>query len=211
MPFRQRIGIRIDILAYGMKDETTALKVEAAAIDLIRLKNLSNTRRGHEAGHYGRITTTDLIGKLFPNAQLNTQSFTDNCILIRINKLYYSGIPPIELYEKTRGVWRASLSNCEKTKYALAVCQGIVREVYLVAGWFKGGSTMYSTRESYPNKKTWTERMEFVGRIADEDIRNKYIHQDVSQLWSNGAQYPITYFGPSFNKKNVTPNVPVFL
>ena len=42
----------IEILAYGL-DEETAEKVEAAAIDLIGIKNLTNQQRGKDAKEYG--------------------------------------------------------------------------------------------------------------------------------------------------------------
>ena len=185
--------LRIDILVYGV-DEATALKVEAAIIDLVGLKNLKNKKRGNEAREYGRITTDDLIAKLQPDKIKNAEEFTERRILIRNNN-YYSGITDLELYEGTRGVWRASMEKCKKAKYALSVHSGVVREVYLIADWHQGGSTFYSTRT--PNQK-WKERVEFVGRIADDKIRNKYLHKDVSELWKFGAQNPITYFGPVF-------------
>lgn len=43
----------IEILVHGA-DETTALKVEAAAIDLLGIENLTNEQRGHHSGTFGR-------------------------------------------------------------------------------------------------------------------------------------------------------------
>ena len=51
----------IEILAYGL-DEETAEKVEAAAIDLIGIKNLTNQQRGKEAKRYG-VLYSALINK----------------------------------------------------------------------------------------------------------------------------------------------------
>ena len=49
----------IEILAHGL-DEETAIKVEAAAIDLIGIKKLTNIQRGHEADRYGIIEVNTL-------------------------------------------------------------------------------------------------------------------------------------------------------
>lgn len=190
--------LRIDILAYNL-DEVTALKVEAATIDLTGLENLYNEKRGKDSREYGRITTDDLIAKLDATEILSSE-IKDDCILIRINHSYRSGMPPLELYEATRGVWKASLEKCEKVKFAMSVYQGVIREVYDVKAWFPGGSTMYSTRESFPHDDDWNSRVEFVGRVADDDIRKKYIHKNIVKIWSNGAQNPIRYIGPSFRK-----------
>ena len=44
----------IEILVHGV-DEETAFKVEAAAIDLIGVENLTNQQRGHHSSTYGKI------------------------------------------------------------------------------------------------------------------------------------------------------------
>ncbi len=189
--------LRIDILVYGV-DELTALKVEAATIDLLGMDGLYNRRRGDGAIEFGRITTDDLISKLGSPKQLSAESFHENCVLIRISNMYQSGMTGLAMYDSTRGVWRATLNECKKTKFALAVGDGIVREVYLIAGWFQGGSTTYSTREASPDDEFWKKRVEFVGRVADDSDRKKYLHKSVSGLWSRGAQNPIRYVGPAF-------------
>src|SRR5262245_35954344 len=47
---------RLDIIAHGMPDETTALRVEAAIIDVLRPgQNLTNRVRGFRALEFGRV------------------------------------------------------------------------------------------------------------------------------------------------------------
>lgn len=188
-------GLRIDILVFGV-NEATALKIEAAVIDLIGVGNLLNKKRGHEAIECGRITTDDLVSKLYPS-EIDHSEFVEDCILIRINQSYRSGMSEHELYEVTRGIWVVGEESCKKVKYAMAVSDGIIREVYTVAGWFSEGTTMYSTRSPNSEKQN---RHEFVGRIANDSIRKKFLHKSVGKLWDNGAQNPITYFGPNFDK-----------
>ncbi len=50
---------RIDILAHSLPDAETALKIEAAAIDLLGLDNLTNAVRGHGV-KFGRMPLAEL-------------------------------------------------------------------------------------------------------------------------------------------------------
>lgn len=189
-------ALRIDILAYGL-DEATALKVEAAAIDLVGMHELLNKKRGDDSLEYGRITTDDLIGKLAPAEIINTDAFKEDSLLIRINTTYYSGMPDLELYEATRGFWSASLERCRNVQFVMPVYNGVIREVYECAAWLEALSTHYSTREIDRNNPWYKGRVEFVGRVADDNIRKKYIRKDVKRLFPWGAANPLKYVGPS--------------
>lgn len=195
-------NLRIDVLVHGINEET-AIKVEAAVIDLVGIEPLLNKQRGHGSKVYGRITSDDLIAKLKPKQTLSPNDFDDDCMLIMITDRYYSTMSHVELYEATRGVWRASMKECEKVKYVLAINDGIVREVYLVAGWFDAGETILNRNDYDPIKDKSnkdTAKREFVGRIAEDHIREKYLSKDVAAFWKGGAQNPFRYFGPSFKK-----------
>ncbi|WP_251969628.1 LEM-3-like GIY-YIG domain-containing protein [Sphaerotilus microaerophilus] len=194
--------LRIDILIHGV-DEKTALQVEAAAIDLLRLERLYNQKRGDDSREFGRISTDDLVAKLQPRIVLGAPDFQDDCILIRLRQRYYSGMPAQALYDSTRGVWRVSRESADQVSLALAVHEGIVREVYRIAGWFTAGSTLYATQDLHGPVDRGSPRMEFVGRVADEPERQRYLHADVSRCFRPGAQNPVTYIGPSFPKPEV--------
>ena len=191
--------LRIDIIAHGL-EEDAAEKVEASLIDVLRLHGIKNKKRGKGAAEYGRKSVDEIVAELQRDEISDLSYFKDNVVLIRLSDDYYSGMPDEELYERARGVWRASMENAGKASYALAVSGGIVREVYLIAGWFQGGSTAYWTRNSDPHDKEWKERIEFVGRIADEASRKRYHLKDVSSLYKDGEQNPIKYAGPEFNE-----------
>jgi uncharacterized protein len=186
--------LRIDLLAFGL-DEETALKVEAAAIDLLGLENLTNKQTGYRSAQLGRIPTDDLIAR---RTSSPIMQFKDDCILIRINQRYKVGMSALDLYESTRGVWRVG-ANRDTVKYALAVYQGVVQEVYQIQAWVQAGSTFYSTRQ--PDTVTNEERWEFVGNIAEDSVRKRYLYKSLGERLSDGAQNPIAYFGPSFEKK----------
>ena len=185
----------IEILAYGL-DEETAEKVEAAAIDLIGKDNLTNEKRGKEAGEYGIIEVSELEGRS-KNEVLELDDITENIMLININDTYRKMMTPFELYEATRGYWAVGLKEAEKVKYVLAVYKGLVVEVYEPVKWLPVCSTMMSTRddvteEDYNNPPD-TGDYEFVGHIAAEEVRDKYLHKSVAYFYEKGKQNPIRY------------------
>jgi hypothetical protein len=157
--------------------------VEAAVIDLLEKKNLTNLVGGWGAGTYGRMPYKELISML---AQ-EKANVTEPSILIRINKLYRFGMTPIELYDVTRGRWRTGETR-HKVKFAFSVYDGVVKEVYEILHWFPSGATM-STRKDAPPPERW----EFVGNIAESSIRDKYLNKSVSHYFHKAAQNPISY------------------
>lgn len=65
-------------------------------------------------------------------------------------------------------------------------------EVYKIAQWFKAGEVMWSAREEDIEKVK--DRFEFVGNIAPDSVRQKYVNKSVSSLFNKGNQNPIRYF-----------------
>ena len=175
---------QIELLAHGL-DENAALQLEAAAIDLVGRRTLTNGVRGWRSGAYGRMSV-DQVRALYA---ANEVAIKHPAILIRINDLFRYGMTAIELYDATRGVWKAG-PNRTKVKYALAVFDGVVQEVYEIAGWFRGGSTLY-TRDDTDSPDRW----EFVGRIAPDSVRDRYHFKSVRSHLPRGAQNPIRYVG----------------
>lgn len=184
--------LRIELLAFGL-DDKTALKVEAAAIDLVGLDYIFNKQAGHRSAELGRVLVDDLIARLTLHS---VNQFKDDCLLIRINHSYRVGMSALELYESTRGVWKVGPDR-NLVRYALAIYQGVVQEVYCIKAWFEAGSTFYGTREDLEDDDRW----EFVGAVADDEVRNRYLFHSVREFLPDGAQNPIAYFGPSFKKQ----------
>ncbi len=178
----------IEILAYGLEEET-ALIVEAAAIDLLGLDNLTNEVRGFESIKYGRIKVEEIEAQ-YGSDVLKEKDIDDKLMMIRINGTYNDSLSPLELYEMTRGFWRVDVERARQADYVLSVYQGIVREVYQVAGWFPGGSTFTQRTDDEDFAKN---RYEFVGRIADEPIRQKYRFKSVAHFFPKGCQAPFRY------------------
>ena len=118
---------------------------------------------------------------------LKETDFTEPTILIRIND---EEKDPFKLYERTRAAWCVNLARAEKCKYALCACQGKVLEVYTIAGWFAAGSTMMSD-----HVEKGKDRYEFVGNVAANAVREKFVGKSVRNLRGTRGQNPTLYFG----------------
>lgn len=178
----------IEILVHGV-DETTALRVEAAAIDLIGIEKLTNEQRGYHSEKYGRKEVSALDA-IYNRHELKLDEITENILIIRINQAYRNDMTDFELYEVTRGTWVVSLEKARQVEYVFAVYASIVLEVYSVAGWHPSFSTFYNT---IPELTPIPGRYEFVGKIAPKEIREKYRLHSVSGIFDYGAQNPIRY------------------
>jgi hypothetical protein len=115
---------------------------------------------------------------------------TEKAILIRINKSFRENMSHDYLYESTRGIWKIG-DRCENAEYAFAILNGVVLEVYKINSWHPGGTTHYKIHTKLNNVKT--ERKEFLGIIAEQSIRKKYVGEDVSHYFKRGASNPIKY------------------
>jgi hypothetical protein len=176
----------IEILVHQLPDEETALRIEAAVIDLLALDELTNQVRGWKSGIVGRLPVT-AIAALYDAKPVPVR---EPALLIRINQLYSYSMSAQALYEATRGVWRLGLRR-EGANYALAVYRGVVREVYRINRWCPAGTLLYETRTS--SKLRVPGRWEFEGVVADAPMRDNYLNQSVKQYFAKNSQNPIVY------------------
>ena len=176
---------RIEILAHGLRSAETALQVEAAVIDALGLPLLTNQVSGWRSSRYGRTPLTELIA-LYRRRPVRIK---EPSILIRITELYRPQMTPSELYDATRASWKVG-PNREHAKYAFGVFEGIVREIYEITKWLEAGSTLNSRNHRGIGA---AGRWEFVGRLAPEHIRRRYLNRDVGGYFNRGAQNPICY------------------
>jgi len=176
----------IRILRHGLTAAEAKL-VEAVAIDLLGIDNLTNEVRGHYSRQFGNMSLDEII-RIYDAEEVDIKV---PAILIRINRAYRSDMSPRELYELTRSAWVVSRAKCDKVQYAMSVYQGVIMEVYEIAGWFQGGATFGDDVHGERDENT-SLRLEFVGRIA-EDIRSQYVGRSVAHILKRGAQNPIQY------------------
>lgn len=175
---------KIEILIHGIIKDDEIKRIEASIIDLIGIGNLSNIQRGYGSGDYGRMSI-EQINALYASEEVKV---TEPALLININKTFYYGISAIDLYDSTRAAWSIGKAK-EKVEYAFAVYQGIVKEVYSIQGWFPAYTTFNTKKPDATNPSE--KKVEFIGRLADNDVREKYINKSVAKYM--GPRNPINY------------------
>lgn len=101
------------------------------------------------------------------------------CVIFRISRLWYPGMPEDELYDATRGWWVLGSAR-DKAPFAVAVAEGVVRQVYEVGEWLP---------RYFPD--TDTTRWGFTGWPSEEHA--DLVGSDVSSLFKAGQQNPVAY------------------
>lgn len=122
---------------------------------------------------------------------LAREDITENVIAIKINQAYRENMMELELYEVTRGYWKIDVKRAEKAQYAFSVYKGIIKEIYKIREWLPAGTIPRST---LPDAETPANRFEFIGEVAEGEIRNKYIEKSIANLYRKGEANPIKYF-----------------
>lgn len=117
-------------------------------------------------------------------------NITAPVLVIRIQRAYRTDLSAQSLYEVTRGVW-VSGRRRSKARYALAVFNRIVREVYEIDAWHPAGTTEYEMRPHHHVDRPG--RWEFTGHVAPDDVLERCGWKYVSHLWDRGAANPISY------------------
>ncbi len=191
---KQGLKPKIEILIHGIKDETTALRVEASIIDLLDVHNLTNKQSGWKSATFGRMTIEQVISTY----EKRKVEIVEPSILIRINKLFRYSMTKTELYDFTRGHWKLNPERAKLAKYAFSIYEGVIQEVYIIHSWFKAGTTFGTQRENIEfdqiTKDRLTERYEFIGNFAEKEIRKKYKYKSVTHYFKKGSANPIMYF-----------------
>ena len=180
----QGLEPRLEILTHGLRDEETAFRIEAAAIDLLGLPELTNEVRGSRSVQFGRKTLRELSAYY----AAEPVEVTHPALLIRVNRQYRHAMSADELYEATRGVWKLGPRR-EEARYAMAVFRGVVKEVYEIQTWHAAGTTRYATRSDVEVPGRW----EFLGAVAPQEVRSAYLDRNVRSQFKPGAQSPVTY------------------
>jgi hypothetical protein len=126
-----------------------------------------------------------------------TASIDEPLVAIIINRQYPRVNNDDDLYQATRSMWRVNIRRANKARYALAVYQGEIKEVYEIDHWKPATE---ATREYWRKREklqhedfrdTHDGRSEFTGRVAPEIVRANYLGKHIPQR-SFGT--PILYF-----------------
>lgn len=122
---------------------------------------------------------------------------TEKAILIRISRTYKASMSTKALYDYTRGRWRLKPERAKNARYAIAVYKGIIQEVYEINEWYKAGTTDSSRKPNdnpeLNSTKSTLGRFEFKGKLASEEIRNRFINKSIKHYFVPGNSNPINY------------------
>lgn len=186
------INPRIELIRHNLKTDQEAAAIESSCIDAIGVKNLTNEIKGKGSRAVGRKT----IEEAFSTITSDDVEISDPVLLIRIPQTFYYGIDDQELYENTRGTWDRLPRGYKNAKYALAVYDHVIQEVYEIAGWYKALTTQYFIRKWSVGtdlvQQTDESKMEFVGRIADSNVRNRYRYKSILNSVKRSYGHSIT-------------------
>ena len=123
---------------------------------------------------------------------LTERDIHHDLVVIKINRTYYDGISAEALYDFTRGIWKRKIESVSVADYALSVVFGIVVEVYKIDHWMPASETKFTARKVDPKKAA--ERIAFVGSVAEESVRKRYIGKSVANLYKYGDANPVRVF-----------------
>jgi hypothetical protein len=118
-------------------------------------------------------------------------------IIFRVKKSYDSKMSTTDLYNFTRGRWKINLSKAKKAILAFAILEGQIIEVYKIQDWHDAGTTSPARRISNKKELNALERLknrfEFVGELAPEEIREKYLNKNIYHLINPLSAAPFFY------------------
>ena len=113
------------IVQHGIKKEETALRIETALIDCLGIEGLTNAVRGWGSEKFGLVSLAEHIDR----TRAKSVRIKHSVIMLNLRKHFRYGMDLDELYETTRGVWRAVRHDRE---YALGVYKGVVQCVFKI-------------------------------------------------------------------------------
>lgn len=120
---------------------------------------------------------------------IDNLDITEPALLIRISRAYDADMTQEELYDITRSSWKVNHDRVQNVEYAFSIYQGQILEVYKVAGWYSAGTTFAERNED----ALASGRFEFVGTIAEDEVRDKYINKSAKHLFKPGNASPVMY------------------
>ena len=115
-------------------------------------------------------------------------------IAIILNQDYKSNFNELEKFEITRGIWSKKLRTIAgDSKYAFAIFNNLVIDVYEIYSWVPAGSQQYFTRTLDP-KRLLNNPWEFVGKKSAAEVREYYVGKYINRKRSYGNAFvPVGY------------------
>ena len=181
----------IEILIYGVNREI-AESVEAAAIDLIGINNLTNVQKGHGSNAHGKIHA-DLLEVMLENQGGSVEEELDaDTLFLCMNGKYRRDMTMFELYDAARGFWKLNDQNKENIvmcQYIMPVYNKRILDVYVDAKWFEAGTGMRIAEEEIGND---SRCFEFVAHRAPLRIRKKFMGKVLNKRFPKTSYMMLT-------------------
>ena len=127
-------------------------------------------------------------GLAMSGGKVSKLDFSGPVAIIRVNRLYHSGIGAEELYDITRAYWKTNRKKAEQCDLVLSAYKGEVKEVYMVEKWLDGNQI----KTKYNHYRA--ESYGFNGCVAKESIRNKFLGASVKHFFRHGDRTPVRVF-----------------
>ena len=179
---------KIEIVIHGIEDDETVKRIEASIIDCFNIQNLTNIQRGYHSKEFGRMTVEQVVATY----QAEPVTIKHPIIAFKLNATFRYGLDRVKLYDYTRHSWKLS-ERKNQAKYAFAVYQNIVQEVYTIECWLPQNSTINTkSDDEIINREINTERWEFVGNVAPKETRDLYLYKNIGE-YVKSNQNPVTY------------------
>ena len=150
------------------------------------LEELENLVRGSGSQFFGRLSLEEILSLY--STTVTTIKPKHSGLAFILNKTYRSSMSPIELLEATRGTWSRPPRD-QSIRFAYATYHNIVKEVYKIEGWLPAGTQQYFFRDRKLGDERLKKRWEFIGRIADDDVRNLYLRKKIRMKRSYGTPF----------------------
>ena len=164
------------IVQHGITNEETALRVETALIDCLGIDGLTNAVSGWGSEKYGLVSLSEHIDR----TKAKPVKIQHSVIMLNLRRHFHYGMSVEDLYETTRGVWRAARHH---NKYAFGVYKGVVQGVFEIDHWQPAGTSEYRLRTR--EEVEFSNRWEFIGNKANEEIWDIYVGKSVAEYINN--------------------------
>lgn len=176
------------IVRHGLT-EKVAIEIEASLIDTFDFlkTGITNIAGGQKSIEKG-LMTSDEIKRLYNAEKLD--EIGKDCILININKKYERGSGENAIYNATKETWTIDKRKLDSLKYVLSEYKGLIVEVFEVEEWYE------KERGYTPKSKKFGQTKigyGFNGKVANDQIRNKYINKSIAHTKKKGAASAIRY------------------
>lgn len=189
------------IFIWGLKQEDAYVGESTLinATDYMNSLNMNYYLTNKVAGHHGGLGAMEVneLEKLYGAQPIDSSCLNKyKLMVVKLNRTYRSDMTDDELYEVTRGNWRASLEKAKQADYVLAVYKSLVVGVYKPDKW-RDTVTNGSFHPLAPNHTNNTNG--YVGRkfFVDDDYKNQNGDQIKNELLNKKIDYksinPIVY------------------